>query len=122
MWHEVEPGWLRLHFRGTLPCQSYRKCSGEDRGNDTDDTSRTCNNIKSIYLHHRTKNSGDGGDDFLCGHCGHVILEDFDPSIIRANLVYQCAYCENNNELLFAAIVGTGHRGDLGWRVHGAVR
>jgi len=24
--------------------------------------------------------SGAGGDDFICGHCGHVMLENFDPS------------------------------------------
>ena len=45
---------------------------------------------------------GTGGDDFICGHCGYVILEDFDPSMVRGNPVYQCAYCENNNDLRFA--------------------
>ena len=47
--------------------------------------------------------SGTGDDDFFCGHCGSVILEDFDPSTVRGNPVYQCAYCENNNDLPFAA-------------------
>jgi hypothetical protein len=47
--------------------------------------------------------SGTGGDDFVCGHCGSIILEDFDPSTVRGNPVYQCAYCENNNDLPFAA-------------------
>ena len=47
--------------------------------------------------------SGDGGDDFICGHCGCVMLEDFDPSTVRGNPVYRCGYCENNNELPFAA-------------------
>ena len=47
--------------------------------------------------------SGTGGDDFVCGHCGYVILEDFDPSLVRGNPVYQCGICENNNDLPFAA-------------------
>jgi len=50
--------------------------------------------------------SGDGGDDFVCGHCGSVMLEDFDPSTVRGNPVYQCACCENNNDLPFAASDG----------------
>src|SRR5437879_155391 len=36
------------------------------------------------------------------GHCGSVILEDFDPSTVRGNPVYQCRVCENNNDLPFA--------------------
>jgi hypothetical protein len=47
--------------------------------------------------------SGTGGDDFICGHCGSVILEDFDPSTINGNPVYQCGACENHNDLPFAA-------------------
>src|ERR1700726_2553714 len=43
--------------------------------------------------------SGTGGDDFMCGHCGSIILEDFDPSTVRGNPVYQCGICENNNDL-----------------------
>ena len=46
--------------------------------------------------------SGTGGDDFMCGHCGSIILEDFDPSTVRGNPVYQCGICENNNDLPFA--------------------
>jgi hypothetical protein len=46
--------------------------------------------------------SGDGGDDLICGHCGSVILEDFDPSTVKGNPVYQCGFCENNNDLPFA--------------------
>jgi hypothetical protein len=46
--------------------------------------------------------SGTGGDDFICGHCGYVILEDFDPSTVSGNPVYQCRICENNNDLPFA--------------------
>jgi hypothetical protein len=47
--------------------------------------------------------SGSGGDDFICGHCGSLILEDYDPSTVRGNPVYQCGFCENNNDLPFAA-------------------
>ena len=57
---------------------------------------------RSILLTER-RMSGDGGDDFICGHCGHVMLEDFDPSTVRGNPVYQYGVCENNNDLPFAA-------------------
>ena len=60
---------------------------------------------RSILLTER-RMSGTGGDDFICGHCGHVMLEDFDLSTIRSNPVYQCGVCENNNDLPFA--VGDG--------------
>jgi hypothetical protein len=57
---------------------------------------------RSIFLTER-RMSGTGGDAFICGHCGHVMLEDFDPSSVRGNPVYQCGVCENNNDLPFAA-------------------
>jgi ribosomal protein S27AE len=47
--------------------------------------------------------SATGGDDFICGHCGYVMLENFDPSTISGNPVYQCGICENNNDLPFSA-------------------
>ena len=47
--------------------------------------------------------SGTGGDDFICGHCGSVMLEDFDPSTVTGDPIYQCGSCENNNNLPFAA-------------------
>ena len=56
---------------------------------------------RSILLTERGM-SGTGGDDFHCGHCGSVILEDFDPSTVRGNPIYQCGVCENNNDLPFA--------------------
>src|SRR5207245_7820526 len=56
---------------------------------------------RSILLTERGM-SGTGGDDFHCGHCGSVILEDFDPSTVRGNPIYHCGVCENNNDLLFA--------------------
>jgi hypothetical protein len=113
-------GLLRFRFRGTLSRKRYRTHAvGDDNGNDTDDSSRTSNNIESIHPYHRTKNvrhRGTGGDDFLCGHCGTVMLEDFDPSTIRGNPVYQCAYCENNTYHSQQVTVATGRRGDPGRR------
>src|SRR5580692_3567625 len=60
---------------------------------------------RSILLTER-RMSGTGGDDFICGHCGHVMLEGFDPSTVSGNPVYQCGVCENNNDLPFAASDG----------------
>jgi hypothetical protein len=60
---------------------------------------------RSILLTERGM-SGSGGDDFICGHCGYVILEDFDPSTIKGNPVYRCGFWENNNDLPFAASNG----------------
>jgi hypothetical protein len=57
---------------------------------------------RSIILTERGM-TGSGGDDFICGHCGSLILEDFDPSKVGGNPVYQCGFCENNNDLPFAA-------------------
>jgi len=57
---------------------------------------------RSIILTER-RFSGSGGNDFLCGHCGSLVLSEFDPSTVRDNPVYRCAYCENNNDLPFAA-------------------
>src|ERR1700745_3957737 len=61
--------------------------------------------LNRSILHAERRMSGTGGDDFMCGHCGHVILEDFDPSTVRGNPVYQCGICENNNDLPFAVSV-----------------
>ena len=61
---------------------------------------------RSIILTERRMSGTTGGDDFICGHCGHVMLEDFDPSTVRGNPVYQCGVCENNNDLPFAASDG----------------
>jgi hypothetical protein len=57
-------------------------------------------------LHTERGMSGTGSDNFICGHCGYVILEDFDPSTVRGNPVYQCRICENNNDLPFAVSDG----------------
>ena len=36
------------------------------------------------------------------------MLEDFDPSIIKSNPVYECDVCENNNELILQPIIAIG--------------
>src|SRR6267143_863025 len=58
--------------------------------------------LNRLILRTERSMSGAGGDDFMCGHCGSIILEDFDPSTVRGNPVYQCGICENNNDLPFA--------------------
>jgi hypothetical protein len=93
-------GLIDPYFRG-INIQSCH--SGGQNGNDRYDTNRPSNNTKSLYSQNRTKNVGHRGDDFICGHCGHVMLENFDPSTVTGNPVYQCEICENNNDLPFAA-------------------
>ena len=67
---------------------------------------------RSILLTER-RMSDTGGDDFICGHCGHVMLEGFDPSTVSGNPVYQCGVCENNNDLPFAPVmIAIGLLGD----------
>ena len=76
---------------------------------------------RSILLTER-RMPGTGGDDFICGHCGHVMLEDFDPSTVRGNPVYQCGICENNNDLPFAASDGpTGPLGEISQSFSGGI-
>ena len=56
---------------------------------------------------------GTGGDDFICGHCGHVMLEDFDPSTVRGNPVYQCGVCETTMTYHSPrVVVATGPHGE----------
>ena len=60
------------------------------------------NSVRS--LNHSIMETGRGivgsqGDDYLCGHCGSLILEDFDPSMIHGSPVYLCGFCENLNEI-----------------------
>ena len=79
---------------------------GGTNGNHTHDTSWSSNNFNRSILLTERRMSGKGGDDFICGHCGHVMLEDFDPSAVSGNPVYRCGVCENNNDLPFAASDG----------------
>src|SRR5207253_8165547 len=66
---------------------------------------------RSILLTERGM-SGSGGDNFICGHCGSLMLENYDPSTIRGNPIYQCSFCENNNDLPFATS-GADAAGDV---------
>jgi hypothetical protein len=41
---------------------------------------------------------GAGGNDYLCGHCGAVILADFDLHVLVGDYVFQCRACSGLNE------------------------
>jgi hypothetical protein len=55
------------------------------------------------HLYHRTKNVREWWRRFLLRALWTRNVQDFDPSTIRGNPVYQCPVCENNNDLPFAA-------------------
>ena len=104
MWHQAGSGLIRPCFRERLSRERLIESSGLG-------TMATIRMIpigpatslnRSILLTERGM-SRTGGDDFICGHCGHVMLENFDPSTVRGNPVYRCGICENNNDLPFAA-------------------
>jgi hypothetical protein len=42
---------------------------------------------------------GSLGDDYLCGHCGSLILEKFNRSTVHGDPVYLCGFCDNLNEI-----------------------
>src|SRR3954468_9182386 len=68
---------------------------------------------RSILLTER-RMSRTGGDDFICGHCGHVMLEDFDPSIVRGDPVISAAYVRITMTYLSRrAMVATGPLGEI---------
>jgi hypothetical protein len=59
-----------------------------------------------------------GGDDFICGHCGHIMLEDFDPSTVRGNPVYQWAFVKTTMTYHSPrAMVATGPLGKISQRL-----
>src|SRR6202030_4649816 len=100
-------GLLKLRFRGTLSRTFQRRISsGEQMAIIPMIPVGPVTTLNRSILMTERRMSGTGGDDFICGHCGHVMLEDFDLSTIRSNPVYQCGVCENNNDLPFA--VGDG--------------
>jgi hypothetical protein len=62
--------------------------------------------------------SGSGGDDSLCGHCGHVMLQDFDPSTIRGNPSTSAPFVKTTMiSHLRRVMIATGQRDDLGRRL-----
>jgi hypothetical protein len=113
MWHQPGSGLIRICFRGRLFGKTLSPTFG------LGETMATIPMIpvgpvttlnRSILLTERGM-SGTGGDDLICGHCGHVMLEDFDPSKVRGNPVYRCGICDNNNDLPSpGVIVATGPR------------
>src|SRR5205085_10997208 len=97
-------GLLRVRFRGTLSRKALATCGwGKTMATIPMTPVEPVTTLNRSIFIIELRMSGSGGDDFFCGHCGHAMLEDFDPSTIRGNPVYQCPVCENNNDLPFAA-------------------
>jgi DNA-directed RNA polymerase subunit RPC12/RpoP len=40
---------------------------------------------------------GRADKDYLCGHCGHKMMTNFDCSRIEIDLVFQCGSCGGHN-------------------------
>jgi len=40
---------------------------------------------------------GRGGDNFMCGHCGHKMLSDFNMEKLEVELVFKCGACKGHN-------------------------
>jgi len=40
---------------------------------------------------------GRAGDDFVCSHCGRIILQSFDIASVAAEMVYVCGDCDGFN-------------------------
>src|SRR5438132_1178383 len=85
-------------------------------GNDTHDTSRPDNNTKSVNSSYRKKNVGHRWRRFYVWTLWLCILEDFDPSTVSGNPVYQCRICENN----YACPVDTQEH-QIWWRFVGSL-
>ena len=100
MRHAAAPGLIELYFRGIDVFQAA--VLGEEMATILMIPVGPITTLNRSILRTERRMSGTGGDDFMCGHCGSIILEDFDPSTVRGNPVYQCGICENNNDLPFA--------------------
>lgn len=44
---------------------------------------------------------GLGGDDWICGHCGRMMIQSMDLKAVQTPMAYRCGVCEGLN------IVGT---------------
>jgi hypothetical protein len=67
---------------------------------------------RSILVTERAM-SGTGGDDFICGHCGYLMLEDFDPSTVRVILSINAPFVKTIMIYLSPRVmVATGPRDD----------
>lgn len=40
---------------------------------------------------------GRGGEDYVCGHCGHVMMQDFGLSRLETDIVFVCGSCGGHN-------------------------
>jgi hypothetical protein len=106
MWHAIKSGCSSSASRNAVSNVSTQNLIGEQMATiPMIPVGRVTTLNRTILLTER-RMSVTGGDDFICGHCGHVMLEDFDPSTVSGNPVYQCGVCENNNDLPFAASDG----------------
>ena len=112
-------GLLRFRFRGTLSRKRYRTHAvGDDNGNDTDDSSRTCNNIESIHPYHRTKNVRHSWRRFSLWALWNCNVRRFRPvhnpgqSGLSVRLIMKTIMTYNSQQVT----VATDRRGDSGRR------
>jgi len=49
------------------------------------------------HLHTGVTTLGLKGDDFVCSHCGRIILKSFDITKAAPNQVFICGQCEGYN-------------------------
>ncbi|MBX9634502.1 MAG: hypothetical protein K2X44_05920 [Magnetospirillum sp.] len=40
---------------------------------------------------------GRADNDYLCGHCSHTMMRDFDVNRLEVEIVYQCGICGGHN-------------------------
>ncbi|MCR6629576.1 MAG: hypothetical protein NVV74_05680 [Magnetospirillum sp.] len=40
---------------------------------------------------------GQGGEDYLCGHCGHKMLTSFNFRRLEVPIVFKCGQCGGHN-------------------------
>jgi DNA-directed RNA polymerase subunit RPC12/RpoP len=40
---------------------------------------------------------GRGGDDYVCAHCGRVVIQDFNMNATEPTMVYVCGSCGGLN-------------------------
>ena len=69
-------GLIRLRFRETLSPSSYIR--GKKMATMPMIPVGPVTTLKRSMLLTERGMSGNSGDDFICDHCGHVMLEDFE--------------------------------------------
>ncbi|MBC7908691.1 MAG: hypothetical protein H7Y60_18340 [Rhodospirillaceae bacterium] len=38
-----------------------------------------------------------GGNDYMCGHCGALMMRDYDTERLEIEIAYQCGACKGHN-------------------------